>query len=148
MIAVRLTSDRIGDALSHFDVEFKMLLIITAHTLGVLTNFHVSFCNSYPVHVNLLNCSSLILLLLTSNFFKLLWILILIPPSNINRSYNIISIIKTNLVDILIHILKHVKVSINWGIWFNIWKFNAVISLRLNSRWNSGHLNFLTNQFL
>ena len=142
MIAVGLSSDRIGDALSHFDVELKMLLIVTAHTLSVLTNFQVSFFNSYPVHVNLLNCSSLILFLLTSNFFKLLWILILIPPSNINGSNNIISIFHTNLVNIVIHILKHVKVSIIRGIRFNIWKLN-VISLGLNSRWNSGHLNFL-----
>ena len=146
MVAVRLSGDRIGNALAHFDVEFKLMMIVSTHTLSVLTNFQVSFFDSYPVHIDLLNCSSLILLLLASNFFKLLWILILIPLSIFNWSNHIISFfnrsgILFNLVDILIHILKHVKVSINRSIRFNIGKFKVFISLRLVRLWNSRHFN-------
>ena len=148
MVAVRLSGDRIGNALAHFDVEFKLMMIVSTHTLSVLTNFQVSFFDSYPVHINLLNCSSLILLLLATNFFKLLWILILIPLSIFNWSNHIISftfnrsVVLINLIDILIHILKHVKVSINRSIRFNTRKFKVLISLRLVRLWNSGHFNF------
>jgi len=114
----------------------------------MLTNFQVSFFDSYPVHINLLNCSSLILLFLASNFFKLLWILILIPLPIFNWSNYFISStmnrsgVLFNLVDILIHILKHVKVSSIRSIRFDIWKFKVSISFRLVRLWNSGHFNF------
>ena len=113
----------------------------------MFTNFQVSFFNSYPVHVNLLDCSSLILLFLTSNFFKLLWILILIPPSNVNGSNDIISInislsnVFINHLNIVIHILKHVKVSTicNASIRSDAWK-HAVLFVSLGLE---GHFNFL-----
>ena len=137
-IAVRLTRDRIGDALSHFDIKFKLLFVST-HTLSMLTSFHFSFFNSYPIHIDLFDCSSLVLLFLASNFFKLLWILILIPPSNINMSNQIRSIsfnsclsisnILFNNLNILIHILKHVKIPMirfNSSIWLNGWKLEYI----------------------
>lgn len=131
-IAVRLTRDRIGDALSHLDIKFKLLFVVSTHALSMLASFHFPFFNSYPIHVDLFDCSSLVLLFLASNFFKLLWILILIPPSNINWSNQIRSIsfnsclsisnILFNHLNILIHILKHVKVPMirfNSCIWLN-----------------------------
>ena len=75
------------NTLSHFYIELKLCLVISSHTLSMFAHFHISISKSCPIHINLFYSSSFILFFLTSNFFKFLWIFILIPPS---WSYHII----------------------------------------------------------